>query len=184
MFGTDQQLEDPELFEKFLQSQGEHPPDVFAGSGFGGVVPFDWGYRGGIMGKFDPVLGGWTAEPADPVTGWGRLPPDQLTDRIAKIEQYTEALHSLGKVKRVMPYIDFGTQLFGRHNRPNNVPQSAWGFWEFYDQWEEYAEPTGAFGLGPKPPDPTTWLAKWHDPDAKQYPAPSSPESPPEIPVS
>jgi hypothetical protein len=100
-------------------------------------------------------------------------------------------LHTLGKVKRVMPYIDFGTQLLGRHTSisqhiddpctvadfiagncadvapdtdcPPDVPQSVWGFWEFYDHWEDYAQPTGPFDLGPKPPDPTTWLARQYD---------------------
>lgn len=170
MFCDPTKLDDPNIFEKFRQSLQENPPEVMAGSGFHGIVPFDWGYRGALMGKFDPLLGAWTGEAADPTIGFGRLSPDQLADRIAKLEQYVKALHSTGKVKRVMPYIDFGTQLFGRHNRPNNVPQSVWGFWEFYDHWEDYAEPTGPFGLGPKPPDPITWLAKWHDPNAKQWP--------------
>ena len=174
MFGTT--VEDPEAFETFLQSLQEHPPEVMAG-GWVAVVPFDWGYRGALMAKFDPVLGNSTSETADPATGWGRLPPAQLADRIAKIERYTDALHSLGMVKRVMPYIDFGTQLFGRHNRPLDAPESVWGFWEFYDHWEEYAEPTGEFGLGPKPPDPTTWLAEWHNPNERQ-PAWNSPPSP------
>jgi hypothetical protein len=165
MFGAN--LEDPQAFDRFLQSLQENTPEVMAGSGFA-IVPFDWGYRGALKGNLDPLLGSWTPEPADPVLGYGRLPPDQLADRIAKLEQYTEALHSRGKVKRVMPYIDFGTQLFGRHNRPDDIPPSAWGFWEFYDHWEEYAEPSGVFGLGPKPPDPTTWLAHGYHSNVKQ----------------
>lgn len=184
-------------FDAILQSLQEIPPDVMSGSGFAGVVPFDWGLRGAIKGKgqgqIEPLVGG----DIDYCTGWERLEPDQLQVRIAMIEQYVAALHSQGKVRRVMPYIDFGTQLFGRHTRPDqisdpctaadlvaggceqpppatdcspNVPQSAWGFWEFYDHWEAYAEPTGPFGLGPKPSDPKTWLAKWddHDLDGKQ----------------
>jgi hypothetical protein len=179
MFAPDS--EDPGLFDRFLQSLKENSPEVMAGSGFVGVVPFDWGYRGALMSKFDPLLGAWTVEPADPVIGFGRLSPAQLAERVAKIEEYTEALHSLGKVKLAMPYIDFGTQLFGRHNRPLDVPESVWGFWEFYDHWDEYAEPSGPFGLGSKPPDPTTWLAKWHDPNGKQFLGPDPPEIPDEL---
>src|SRR5215475_2057483 len=82
MFGTPQQSVDPALFQKFLQSLADHPPTVMSGSGFIGVVPFDYGYRGAIAGSdSSPVLGDWTQKPADSGTGWGRLPADQLVDR-------------------------------------------------------------------------------------------------------
>lgn len=180
-FGNEEQSkEDPELFNKFLQSFYEDPPAVIATSAFA-LVPFDWGPRGALAGHVDALLGSWSGEGADVCTGYERLPPDQLAQRITMLEEYVADLHSLGKVKRVMPYIDFGTQLFGRHDRPQHidnpctgcppdVPQSVWGFWEFYDHWEEYAEPTGPFGLGPKPPDPTTWLARQYDSDFKKWP--------------
>ena len=72
-----------------------------------------------------------------------------------------------------MPYVDFGTQVFGRHNRPEVdgekiKSKSVWGFWDFYDHWEDYAKPTGKFDLGEKPRDPTGWLRKWHTESQKQ----------------
>lgn len=178
------------FFAANLQALRANPPHLMTGGGgqFVGSVPFDWGYRGAIQGNTNPLLGDWTQHPAPPCAGYQRLSPSALQERLRKLTQYLDTLHRRAGLQRVMPYMDFGTQLFGRHTRPTHlddpchldpdtpgsalcpaqVPPSVWGFWEFYDHWEAYAQPTGPFDLGPKPPGPTTWLRKWYDPQAKQ----------------
>ena len=115
-FGTT--VEDPEASETFCRARRNNPPEVMAGAALGRVSRSTGDIRGALKAKFIRFLGNSTQrDPADPATGFGRLPPAQLATRIALIEQYTDAAHSLGKIKRIMPYIDFGTQLFGRHDR-------------------------------------------------------------------
>jgi len=102
-------------FGKFLQSLQEDPLEVMAGSGFEGAVPFDWGKRGAIKSQYNSILGGSLGEAANQQAIYERLEPPDLVDLIAKLKQYVEHLHTVGKVRRVMPYIDFRTQILGRH---------------------------------------------------------------------
>jgi hypothetical protein len=141
----------------FWKHTQENPPELMKADGFTGFVPFDWGKRGVEKGRFHPLLGKSTVEampePPEPsLPYFQRLSAVDLATRITMIEQYVEAAHSVGKIKRIMPYIDFQTQLFGRHNEPPAKAADAWGFWAFYDAWDEYAGPLGPYGLGPKPP--------------------------------
>jgi hypothetical protein len=163
--------------DAFWKHTQENPPEVMKADGFTGFVPFDWGKRGVEKGRFHPLLGASTVEamplpPEPPIPYFQRLSAVDLATRIAMIEQYVETAHSVGKIKQIMPYIDFQTQLFGRHNEPPAKAADAWGFWEFYDAWNEYAGPLGPYGLGPKPPPPTTWLAQWEDQSLKKLSLP------------
>ena len=225
----------PEIFSKFLKSLADSPRNILMGSTFFGEIPFNYG-RGPVAdngGRFggiqyissnpdeippnssDLIYGRWNDPTANLCTGWDLLPADVLAERIEKIKLYTKALHEFGKVKRIMPYIDFSSGLYGRHNSPtyidnpctclegfpdwiitdpadpqydpndplnklhehyvctdcpapitdpndpNNSPPKSYGFWEFYERWDEYARPNGLFELGTKPPPPTEWLRTW-----------------------
>ncbi len=168
----DGELDQIDEYEQYLDQLQRFPLELLWTHAFRGLAPFDWGPRGVILGQSDPLLGEGTMAAPDPVTGFGRLPADRLQERIDKIKEYVQDIKSRGGVKRFMTYMDLGTQLYGKHNRNLDEllqnrqisPSSSWGFWEFYDHWEEYAQPTGPFELGPKPPDPSYWLRKWHNP--------------------
>ncbi len=64
----------------------------------------------------------------------------ELHPKIADVSTYVDSLHRSG-VRWVIPYIN-NKALFGDHVRRT-------GFWQVYDQWEQYAE----FGFGPRPPE-------------------------------
>ena len=75
------------------------------------------------------------------------LTPSQLRERIERITEFTEMLHSAG-VEILIPYICNQT-IAGDPSRRR-------GIWMFYDHWEDYSE----FGFARKPADPTEWLAR------------------------
>ncbi len=75
-----------------------------------------------------------------------RLSPEETRRRIADLTTLADDLHKAG-VKWATPYICSMT--IGGH------PERRTGFWEFFDQWNEYQ----AFALGPRPAtDPIQWL--------------------------
>ncbi len=87
--------------------------------------------------------------PADLFDPWGhrRLSPSEVQTRMERIGKYVEELHEAGS-PLVIPYI-CSMFIFGNAERRK-------GFWEFYDNWEEYSD----LGLGSRPrEDPITWIA-------------------------
>jgi hypothetical protein len=159
---------------------------VFSGGGqHPAVLPFDYGYRGAVGTPDQPL--GWGGTGLKECDAYTRYPADLLPQRVAQIAsvvgdiQNAHATHDV----RMMPYVDLGTHFYGRHDRPQPVDNiwfdakgkaccsaprvnDAWGFWEFYDHWNEYAKLFP--DLGVKPPDPTQWLACWWNADFPEYP--------------
>ena len=112
----------PAEFMKLIDELNHVPPKLVVGSNFlPEEIPFDYGYLGTFQGLLDPVFGSAVMQNPDPCTGFERLSPTALKDKIAGLELYTNALHTLGGGVRSMPYIDFGTKMLGRHTRPNTI---------------------------------------------------------------
>jgi len=76
------------------------------------------------------------------------LSPEDTRKKFEEIRRYVEELRSAG-VKVVISYICHGLIIGDDRNRT--------GFWNFYDNWEKYAE----FGFGRKPKeDPVEWMER------------------------
>jgi hypothetical protein len=144
-----------EAFETEMSELSTYPPILlFPEGGFHGHVenPFQWGVVKGIN---DEVYGDWSTQGIGEILAAGLPSPEQMTQRLADLPNYLAEYKGLTKPA---PYVDLGTQIYGHH-------LTRTGFWFFYDHWDEYAAPTGPIDLGEKPPEPTTWLRKWHDAD-------------------
>ncbi|MBT3379587.1 MAG: hypothetical protein HN742_22340 [Lentisphaerae bacterium] len=117
------------------------PPDVFH-AGKDGPFVHNWGPIAGWGGE--NVYGGGK----DRVDYHRRLTPAELDARFAACRRYVRSMHEAG-VKKLYHYV--GAFTIGG----NPAPDVRYGFWEFYDHWDEYTR----FGVGPKPPDdPMQWL--------------------------
>jgi len=118
------------------------------------------------VGKAVPILHNWGAVPLicgeNQFTGGPGhtlnpdairlLTPDEVKDRIARLERFTAAWHDAG-VPTLIPYTSIHT-IAGDHEK-------RLGFWTFYDHWADY-EPW----LGPRPDqDPFDWLMVDRDGD-------------------
>jgi hypothetical protein len=115
-------FKEPAEFMKIIAELNHVPPKLVVSSNFlPEEIPFDYGYRGAFKGLLDPVFGSAVMQAPDPCTGFERLSPTELENKVAGLELYTNALHTLGGGVRSMPYIDFGTKMLGRHNRPNTI---------------------------------------------------------------
>lgn len=117
-------------------------------------------------GKDGPLTHNW-----GPIAGWGgenvygggkdreawhrRISPEELDAKIAACKRYTKAMHDAG-VDKLYHYV-CGFTIGGTPD-----PKVRYGFWEFYDHWDEYLR----FGIGPKPPeDPLEWMMRKPDGD-------------------
>ena len=115
-------------------------------------------------GKDGPFTHNW-----GPIAGWGgenvygggkhrqayhrRLSPAELDQKFAACRRYTKAMHESG-VGKFYHYV-CGFTLGG-----NPDAKARYGFWEFYDHWDEYLR----FGIGPKPAhDPIQWMMRKPD---------------------
>lgn len=158
--------------EFFEQELTAYPPALlYAEGGFGGHVenPFQCGAVKGIVNPAEPnaeVYGNWTTPHLNTIYEAGLADPATLAERFSELPKY---LAEYDCITKPAPYVDFATQVYG-----NRLTRS--GFWNFYDRWDDYALPTpdhpsaqGQFDLGPRPPDPTTWLRKWHDPNFSSH---------------
>jgi len=121
------QLGDEELIRRI----GEAPPTLYH-TGFGPTL-FSSTWGGGAHLEQDAMK---------------LHSSDELRARMNTIKAFNHALHASG-VKWVIPYL-CNQSLFGDDKLRT-------GFWEFYDQWDEYAE----FDIGSKPAaDPVEWLQR------------------------
>lgn len=147
------------------------PVVVWAEGGFGGNVEnlFNWGVVKGVetYRELEAELYGNAITPAIYQIFDAGLPdPEMLAARFADLQTYLAAYdETVGGVTKPAVYTDLGTQIYGQRLAPSRK-----GFWNFYDRWDDYALPTsdrpeahGIFDFGPKPPDPSDWLRKWHD---------------------
>jgi len=113
---------------EFYEKLKVSPPDLYH---VGPVTPFHslWGAGDGY--------------------GAGHYPqasPERIRERIEEISAFVQEMKRAG-VKEVCPYI-FSMGMWGDHEKRT-------GFWEFYDNWDQYRE----FGFGPRPlDDPYTWM--------------------------
>jgi hypothetical protein len=154
---------DPSEFAASMQELTAYPPALMSSEGgfqCNAENPFQWG---AVKGLADAIYGDFTMQNIGQILDLGWATPGQLTQRFADLAAY---LAQYGSTIKPAVYADLGTALFGNH-----VTRT--GFWNFYDHWKDYAAPTGPFDLGLRPPDPTTWLRKWYDPNATsvcQYP--------------
>lgn len=127
----------------FLERLRRGPPDVFH-AGKDGPFVHNWGPIAGWGGE--NVYGGGK----DRAAYHRRLTPAELDGRFAECRSYVRAMHEAG-VGKLYHYV--GAFTIGG----NPAPDVRYGFWEFYDHWDEYAR----FGIGPKPPDdPMQWLMR------------------------
>ena len=148
--------EDPQYWEKYMAELKAYPPRLMGGQGFHGHVmaPFMWG---SVHGVADEIYGDGYTPGIGTMLDKGVFPPEKLKIRFDEIKRY---LAEYEGVTKLFPYLDFGTQIYGNH-------LTRTGFWNFYDQWDSFA---ALFDIGPKPPDPTTWLRRFYD-NTKQNPA-------------
>lgn len=161
----------PAAFDEELTAYS--PVLVYSEGGFGGNVEnlFNWGMVNGVETYREPEaeLYGNAITPAIYQIFDAGLPdPRMFAARITELQTYLAAYdEKVAGVTKPAVYADLGTQIYGQRLAPSRT-----GFWKFYDHWDDYALPTpdrpeahGFFDLGPKPPDPSDWLRKWHDPE-------------------
>jgi hypothetical protein len=154
---------DPMEWSASMQELTAYPPALMSSEGgYQCTVenPFQWG---AVKGLADAIYGDHTMQNIGQILDLGLATPGQLTQRFTDLSAY---LAQYGSTIKPAVYADLGTEIFGD-------PVTRTGFWNFYDHWKDYAAPTGPFDLGLRPPDPTTWLRKWYDPNATsvcQYP--------------
>jgi len=138
-YSADNHLVKPESLARLK----EGPPDMFH-AGKDGPFTHNWGPIVGWGGE--NVYGGGKER----VAYHRRLSPTGLDGKIAACRRYTKAMHEAG-VRKLYHYV-CGFTIGG-----NPDAKARYGFWEFYDHWNEYLR----FGIGPKPPDdPLKWMMR------------------------
>jgi hypothetical protein len=161
----------PEIFKQELQA---YPPVVvWSEGGFGGHVEnlFNWGVVKGVVTPAEPdaeLYGNGVTPAIQQIFDAGLPDPETIANRFTELQAYLAAYEeAVEGITKPTPYADLGTEIFGKR-----IPPTRTGFWGFYDRWDSYALPTpdrpeahGPFDLGPRPPDPSEWLRKWHDPE-------------------
>jgi len=117
--------------EEFYRELSESPPDLF---------------HAGLIAPFHCLLGAGDGYFYTDL--YAQASPQRIRERIEEVSAFVRVLKRAG-VKRTCPYV-FSMGIFGNH-------ETRTGFWEFYDDWNQYRE----FGFGPKPADdPITWTQR------------------------
>jgi hypothetical protein len=157
----------PDDLAEYMSELAEDRPVLVGPTQWTGSNLFNWrvGTEVGLAGDTERVYGDWTEGNPNDVINAGPASPEVLAQRLAAEQACLDGYHGITKTS---VYLDFGTQLAGNRGSCHGGGAGCTGFWDFYwNHWDDYTQ--AGFDLGPKPPDPSTWLLESWDPNGLDY---------------